>query len=108
MPAFGKSGTCRMCCLRSIGCASALNGEGTIAADFLIVDVDFFHARAARSVPDRPLNVRDRFGVTLYQRLDAAVRQVPHPPHGPLAAGGVLGEPAEAHTLNASADDELA
>src|SRR5688572_12512314 len=120
MPALGKSGTLRMCCLRSIqpsreetttyrtGSAPHLpfDREAPVTARFLVVHRYLVHAGAARAGAERTLDARDGVGLSFDQCFDAAVRQIPHPSCNAFAAGGVLGEPAESDTLNPAADDE--
>src|SRR5687767_10185699 len=85
---------------------SALDSEVAIATDFLVVDVDLLDPRAARAGAERLLHFRHDIRFSFDDGLDAAVGKIPHPAHRTCTTGGVLREPAEAHTLDAPADDE--
>src|SRR3954464_15582034 len=112
MPAFGKSGTLRMCCLRSMvavssGAVLSLNREVAVcAAELLGHRVDGLDTGAWRTLAQQPFDTSDRFLVSLRQRFDTSIRQIAYPPGDPLAHGDILREPAKAHTLDPSADDE--
>src|SRR5688572_2463679 len=107
MPVFGKSGTWRMCCLRSMTPRRCVPGLSDIElhvlpAWFLGIDLDLVDACGRRPLPERALDARDRFGLALHVRFDPAVGTVPHPACHAFARRGLLREPPEPDALNAS------
>src|SRR5262245_51266817 len=107
MPAFGKSGTCLMCSLRSIRNLSDRKPSVTAGRVFH-VNVNILDARPARSRSHRCLHSSHRVGLSFDPRLDSAVGQVLNPSRDALTGGDVFHEPPEPDTLDATADHEPA
>src|SRR4051794_25059847 len=118
MPAFGKSGTCLMRCFKSInglrlGRDAGPEGRGlhdckwcTQALWELVVGVEGRHASPSWTGAQRAFDARHRLRLPLHQRFYPTVRFIADPSGHAFAHGDVLGEPAEADTLDASADRE--
>src|SRR5687768_11227081 len=109
MPGLGKSGTWRMCALRSKPLLSPgllLDVEPMVRARgrLGVVDGHRGDARPAGTLPQRALHACHRFVVAFHHRLDAPVGQVAYPPRDALAVGDVLREIAEPDALHAAAD----
>ena len=71
-----------------------------------MVDIDALDPRPWRALADRSFEALDGLRLPFSERLDAAVRQIPHPPVEPVAQRGRLGKKSEAHTLYAATDQE--
>src|SRR5215510_8456089 len=110
MPAFGKSGTCRMCCLRSMRSLSSppsINRERLVGrAGFFGIDEHRIDPRTSRTRAKGSLDTGDRFHLALHERFDAPVGQVPHPPGYAFSEGDVTREIAEPDTLHATANQK--
>src|SRR5882672_6477472 len=104
MPGFGKSGTLRIICLRSIvNMWSLSNGETLQRTARLFVDHgDALDARTGRAGADGTFDTRHRLGVPFEERLDASIEEVGDPAMDALAFGAVLGEPPKPDALDAS------
>ena len=63
-------------------------------------------AGTGRSVPDRALEAVERLGVPFRGRLDAAIRQIAHPPVQTFSSRRRFGEVSEADALDAATDQE--
>src|SRR6267378_7202204 len=63
-------------------------------------------AGTGRSVPDRALEAVERLSVPFRGRLDAAVRQIAHPPVQTFSSRRRVGEVSEADALDAATDQE--
>src|SRR5262245_7993663 len=117
MPAFGKSGTCLMCCLRSI--VTCWSGESrtlrlphllfrhrkrrVLARRVLVVHIHAVDSGAARSGAKRPFEAGHRLGIPFSEDLNPPVRQVAHPACDAFATCRVLREVAESDALHAPA-----
>src|SRR5688500_8924435 len=122
MPFLGKSGTDRICALRSMRVVCVTSGGAgdevapglpgrdreivMRAARVLVVDDHARDAGATRPRSDGPLDVGHGGLLAFDQRFDAAVRDVAHPAGGPLALRRLLHEPAEADALYAAANEK--
>src|SRR5688572_16920041 len=99
-----------MCSLRSIKVVTLslpLDSKAAIrAARFFSYGVDRLHPRPRRAVVQCPVDTRHRLIVAFDQRFDTSIGQVANPSGDAFPHRRVLGKPAEAHTLNASADHE--
>src|ERR1051325_2142548 len=121
MPGFGKSGTLRIICLRSIvnmksfkprrsrrsrRSQSSDRKPAKCSACLFVDDGDAIDAGPRWPAAQRLLHPGDRVLVALDERLDAAVEQVLHPPGCALARRRVMDEPAEPYALDTSTDHD--
>src|SRR2546425_593466 len=108
MPAFGKSGTCRILALRwsmLVMSSSSFNVEaGLPSGRNHLVHVNAFDARVGRPVPQAALEPFDRLGVAFGGDFHAAVGHVFHPAEDSFAYRGGLGEISEADALHTPAN----
>src|SRR5262245_3734748 len=110
MPALGKSGTCRMCCLRSmrsLSSPSSIDCERLVGrAGFFGIDEHRIDSRSSRTHAKGSLDTGDRFHLALHERFDPPIGQVPHPPGYTFTECGVTREIAEPDTLHATANQK--
>src|SRR5215510_7524181 len=105
MPAFGKSGTCLMCCFRSMRAleSHAIDGERRVGSGwFFRIHEHLADARPGRSGSQRTLDAGHRLDVAFNQRFDTTVGQIANPSCHALPKGNVACEEAEADTLHAT------
>src|SRR6476469_1996598 len=82
IPGFGKSGTLRIICLRSMVNMDSFGRwlfnrkPLEISRPILVRDDDMLPARAWRAPPQSAFDARDRLLLAFHERLDASVEQV--------------------------------
>src|SRR5689334_8747383 len=110
MPGFGKSGTSRIICLRSmVNMKSLSNAKALFCSRWIFVgDDDALDARARRPLANGALDARDRVLLAFDEGLDAAIEQIRHPAADPFARGGVVHEISKADALHTPADHKSA
>src|SRR3954468_18955650 len=110
MPAFGKSGTLRIFCLRWSMFGSSVvtlaNSKPGIAPGWhVLVHLHGVHACAWRTVSDVPLESLERFSVAFGGDLDAPVRRVSDPPVQAFPQRRGFGKKPEPDALHVASDD---
>src|SRR5262245_39543616 len=110
MPALGKSGTCRMCCLRSMRCLSSpssINRERFVRrTGFFGVDEHRVDPRAPQPSAKGSFDTGNGFHLAFDERLDAAIGKIPHPPGHAFTKRSVTCEIAEPDTLHATPNEK--
>src|SRR5215510_3395648 len=121
MPAFGKSGTCRMRVFSASINHSARWGPSAVphlalsdleprhvARGRSIFDVELLDSRGPGPAADRRLESIERLPLPFGRDLDAAVGPVAHPSMDAFPGGSVVSEPAEPDALHAAGNHESA